>query len=46
MYLTAARALIDGDITGEVDALLPALWTFEQTDDLRALLGRFALPGG
>ncbi|MBN9491618.1 MAG: MmgE/PrpD family protein [Alphaproteobacteria bacterium] len=27
-----------------VDALLQALWTFEQTDNLRALLSQFALP--
>jgi 2-methylcitrate dehydratase len=28
----------------QVDALLQALWTFEQTEDLRSLLGQFYLP--
>jgi hypothetical protein len=28
----------------QVDAQLQALWAFESTTDLRALLGRFALP--
>lgn len=28
----------------QVDAFLQSLWSFEQTDDLRALLGQFALP--
>ena len=28
----------------QVDALLRALWTFERTEDLRSLLGRFSLP--
>ena len=28
----------------QVDALLQALWSFEQTEDLRSLLGQFCLP--
>jgi 2-methylcitrate dehydratase len=29
--------------TAQVDALLQALWSFDRTEDLRSLLGRFAL---
>lgn len=28
----------------QVDALLQALWSFERTEDLRALMGQFSLP--